>query len=170
MCYGMTLIELVCAIAVLAIITSIALPHYHSLRAKQEAQYIPTILHQYLSQAKYLALTHRNNLVICSSKDLKNCEQDAWNHGFILFLDSNQNKIRDNNELILAQHTTHLNYGTLSWRGSLRLPSITFQGDTGLPRGSMGSFYYCSSQLDVQHRVVLNMLGNIRKESDSNKC
>lgn len=167
---GLTLFELIFTISILAILYIVAVPYYHNFKAKQEAQSIPILLQQHLTQAKYLALTHRNNLVICPSSTLEQCEQDQWNRGFIMFLDNNQNKSIDENERIIMKHQTNVTYGDLAWKGSLRSSSITFQGDTGLPRGSIGSFYYCSSSLDLQHRVILNMVGGIRKESLTTKC
>ncbi|MEB3767984.1 GspH/FimT family pseudopilin [Acinetobacter sp. MD2] len=167
---GLTLVELTVYTALLAIVYFIAIPHYHNFKAKKEAQAIPHILHQHLIQAKQLAFIHRNNLVICPSLDLEHCTTDQWHSGFILFLDQNQNKKRDSNEVILNTYQTNLKYGTLLWKGSLNFQAVTFQGDTGLPRGSIGSFYYCSSQLDLQHRIVLNMVGTIRTESQNNKC
>ena len=167
---GITLFELTITIAIFTILYSLAVPYYHDFKAKQEAQYLPSLLQQYLSRAKHLALTHHNNLVICSSPDLEQCGQDHWGYGFILFFDKNQNKILDNNESLIAKHRTNITYGTLSWKGSLKNSSITFQGDTGLPRGSIGSFYYCSSSLNIQHRVILNMVGGVRHESQSTTC
>ena len=44
------------------------------------------------------------------------------------------------------------------------MPNVTYQAQTALPIGSNGSFYYCSTHLSSQQRIVLNKMGHIRIE------
>ena len=165
--YGFTLPELLVTVLVLAIISFMAIPFYHNTQAKQEAQLLPMKLQMHLQQAKQSAVLYHNNMVICSSTDKENCSDNAWSTGLMIFADLNQNRSREDNEPIIDSHLFQLRYGSLRWQGSLRSTTIVFQGDTGLPRGSIGSFYYCS-QYDVPHRkIILNMMGIVRHETPS---
>ena len=82
----------------------------------------------------------------------------------LVFIDKNRNRQVDNDEQILHIEQLNLKYGNLSWRGALSIPNVTYQAQTALPIGSNGSFYYCSTHLASQQRIVLNKMGHIRIE------
>lgn len=161
---GFSILELITTVMILTILVVIFIPFYHNAKAKQEAQHIPVTLRMHLQHAKQNAVLYRNNVVICSSEDLETCSNNTWATGLISFLDVNQNRSLDQNEIILSRHSTQLRYGSLRWQGSLNFPSVVFQGDTGLPRGSMGSFYYCSSHNAGHNKVILSSTGIARSE------
>ncbi len=70
----------------------------------------------------------------------------------------------DANEQIILTESTDLKYGNLDWRGTLSIPSLTFQAANGLPIGSNGSFYYCSSDQQPSRKIILSDMGNVRIE------
>lgn len=163
---GFTLFELIVSISILSIIAMLAIPHYHELMERQEVSNLKPLLHQHISVAKNHAKTLHSNIVLCSSVDLKQCENDQWNFGIIIFNDLNKNKKVDENELIVAQTATQMKYGQLRWKGSASNPKvITFQGDSGLPRGAPGSFFYCGSKNPQNHkRFYIGPMGHVRVE------
>lgn len=161
---GFTLIELIVTIAVIAIIASLAMPYYHRFMAEAEAKNITRLLEFHIQKAKSSAAVYRTNVVICSSPDLSSCQSNQWNQGFLVFVDYNKNRQVDTNEPVLSQHQDPLKYGALSWQGTLNSSSVTFQGDSGLPRGSNGSFYYCAHQIAQHQKLVLSMMGQTRVE------
>ena len=83
-----------------------------------------------------------------------------------MFSDHNNNEQVDSNERIHSTVAMQLNYGSLKWVGGFSSRKIlTFQGDTGAPRGASGSFHYCSrhdSQLNK--RIVIAPMGHTRDE------
>ena len=164
-----TLLELIITIAIVAIIISIALPSFHHFRAQQEVSQLLTTIRQNVNLSKSLATSYHNNIVMCSSSNLTNCENDQWNKGFIIFNDTNNNKQRENNELLHKVIKTDFRYGNLRWNGgSVNSKSIIFQGDTGLPRGSQGNFTYCSFNHKENHRYIpLSPMGHTRIETIS---
>jgi type IV fimbrial biogenesis protein FimT len=105
-------------------------------------------------------------VTLCATQDFSSCSSD-WNHGFIGFLDANRNKRRDITETILYSNPVQPKYGSLAWRGTLNINSLTFQGDTGLPRGSNGSFYYCSSRSNHHLQIILSNMGHVRTQEIS---
>lgn len=161
---GFTLIELMVTIVVLAIIASMAIPYYHRYMAELEAKSVPDLLKLHIQKAKSFAALYHANVVICSTQDLSRCESMQWSQGFLMFVDYNKNRQLDNTDTLLASHLEPLKYGTLSWQGTLNISSLTFQGNTGLPRGSNGSFYYCAHDDTQQHKLVVSMMGQTRIE------
>ena len=88
-----------------------------------------------------------------------------WNSGFIVFLDVNKNRQVDTEEKIIDPQSTELKYGNLVWRGTLSIPSLTFQASNGLPNGSNGSFYYCSTYQPTHYKILLSRMGHTRIEN-----
>ena len=160
-----TIVELIICIALIAIIASIALPYFHEYRSKQEAKNIPIKLSQINRYARSQAAVFHQNIVICPSQDSLSCQANQWNKSMLVFIDKNKNRQVDVDEQILHIDALNLKYGNLSWRGALSLPSVTYQAHTALPIGSNGSFYYCSTHLSSQQRIVLSKMGHIRIES-----
>ena len=160
-----TIVELIICIAMIAILVSIALPYFHEYRSKQEAQNIPIKLSQINRYARSQAAVFHQNIVICPSQDSLSCQANQWNKNMLVFIDKNKNRQVDVDEQILHIDALNLKYGNLSWRGTLSLPSVTYQAHTALPIGSNGSFYYCSTHLSNQQRIVLSKMGHIRIES-----
>ena len=164
---GFTLFELIISIAVLAIITAIALPHFQQLMAEQEVKSTLSKLALANRSAKNLALVHRANIVICPSKTLTQCEPANWNSGFIVFIDINKNRLVDSAEKVLQTEVLNLKYGSLDWKGTLSIPSLTFQALSGLPIGSNGGFYYCSLMGQPHQKLNLSKMGHTRIENIS---
>ncbi|QXX86340.1 GspH/FimT family pseudopilin [Acinetobacter lwoffii] len=160
-----TIVELIICIAMIAILVSIALPYFHEYRSKQEAKNIPIKLSQINRYARSQAAVFHQNIVICPSQDSLSCQANQWNKNMLVFIDKNKNRQVDTGEQILQIDVLNLKYGNLSWRGALSLPSVTYQAHTALPIGSNGSFYYCSTHLSNQQRIVLSKMGHIRIES-----
>lgn len=163
---GFTLIELIVTFAVLAIIATLAVPTYQDLKARQELKTVTSVIKQFVSSAKSNAVIYHSIIVVCSSSNLTQCTNDQWNTGVIMFSDHNNNEQVDSNERIHSTVAMQLNYGSLKWVGGFSSRKIlTFQGDTGAPRGASGSFHYCSrhdSQLNK--RIVIAPMGHIRDE------
>lgn len=168
---GFTLIELIVTIAVLAILIIITLPSYHSYMERQEHQRLLPLVRNITQLSRNLAVTHHQQIVICSSQDLDICADNQWSKGVLIFTDQNTNKRRDTTEMVHEKLKTNLKYGHLKWSGGIANPnSVTFMGDTGLPRGSQGSFHYCSSKTSQNNtRYVVNQMGHVRAEP-SNEC
>lgn len=166
---GFTLFELMVSIFVLMIITSMAIPSFHNLREKQEVKNLFPMLHQHVNLAKNHAVIYRQDIVMCASENLTSCQTNQWNQGVLIFFDSNQNKIRDENEEIISATSFAIKYGELKWKGNAANPNhLTFKGNTGLPRGAMGGFHYCNfKNLEYNKYLPIGMMGHLREEAKS---
>ena len=161
---GITLFELVIAITILAIICTLALPYFHQHMASQERSKTLNILRNSIQTAKNIANLQHQNITICPSQDLVQCQNHQWNTGFIVFIDNNKNRRVDPTETIIRTEQQQLKYGNLDWRGTLNLPSLSFKAENGLPLGSNGTFYYCSLQSSDHFKLVMSKMGQLRAE------
>ena len=167
-----TLIELIITIAVICIIATFALPMYHKLQENLELNRVHSLIRQHVSFAKSQASIHHNTVVICSSEYMKNCEINQWHNGIIIFADTNNNKTIDNNETIYSSQQTKIRYGTLRFlhNATNTKNTLTFQGDTGLPRGAPGGFHYCSFNDKQQYKYYpVSPMGQVRV-AESDRC
>lgn len=164
--YGFTLSELTVVIAILAITACFAVPLYRDLMISSEVDLLKKTLTIHIQKAKTDAQIYHKNVTLCASQDLMNCHND-WNKGFIGFVDNNQNRQKDPTEKLLFTNSFNNKYGSLDWRGTLRINSLTFQGDTGLPRGSNGSFFYCLNTSNHHTQIILSSMGHLRSQEIS---
>lgn len=164
-----TLIELLIIITIISIITMIALPFFHSFREKQELNQLHPLIRQHVLLAKNTAQVYQSRVVMCSSSNLSQCETNQWNKGILIFSDLNNNKQIDEGEKTHQVTRTEFKYGLLTWNGGATSPNvISFQGDSGLPRGSPGGFYYCSFNNTANHRYIpISLMGHTRIENIS---
>ena len=167
--HAFTLIELLIIVVIISIIALIAIPNFHSFREQQEVSQLHSLIRQHVQLAKNTAKVYQTRVVICSSYNMTQCENDQWNIGILVFSDLNRNKTIDAGEQVHQTTETHFKYGSLRWDGGASSPKmITFQGDTGLPRGSPGSYYYCSfKNKDNHRRIPVSPMGNTRLENIS---
>jgi type IV fimbrial biogenesis protein FimT len=168
---GFSLFELITVIVLVVIISLISLPFYHEWMQKQEFRSIHPMIQQHISYARSQALIKRTTVVICPTESFLQCEKDKWHKGLIIFVDKNKNKQLDDDEHILLKTEKNIKYGSLTWIGSSSSRDVlTFQGDTGLPRGSPGSFYYCSHH-DTGHntRYKIGRMATLNSQPTS-KC
>ena len=164
---GFTLVELIICIAIIAIIASFAVPYLYDHLAQQEAKKSQALLRQSIKLARQSASLHRSNVVICPTQNQISCTTNNWNYGLMIFIDQNKNRQFDQHELLIESHMLLLKYGQLAWKGTLNLPSLSFQAHDGLPLGSNGSFYYCSNH-QYHYRLIMSKMSNVRVEYPQN--
>lgn len=161
--YGITLVELMITIAILAIVAMIAIPSFQSIMANLEAKRTTSTLSTTIRDSKHIAYTYRQRIGICGSIDNQLCDNTGWSTGLLIFHDVNFNRLREPTEKLIKLQQLNLKYGSLRWQGTGHTNAILFQPDTGLPRGSNGSFYYCSS-INLNYRIFLSNMGHSRIE------
>ncbi|NUF30382.1 GspH/FimT family pseudopilin [Acinetobacter oleivorans] len=165
---GFTLMELTITLAILMIMFTLALPLYHQFMASMELKNTPQLLTIHIQKAKYDAILRHKSVVLCPSVDLSICNSN-WDTRLISFVDTNHNLQRESDEEILTNIELNHRYGSLKFQKfGKKLNSIVFQGDTGLPRESNGSFTYCSYNQLKNFKLVLSKMGHVRLEELQN--
>jgi type IV fimbrial biogenesis protein FimT len=154
---GLTLIELVVAIAVLAILVTWAVPGFQTMTARNEVAAEVMRLKTALALARNTAVTRRTTIAVCPlpSPDGTTCTFVDWSHPLIV---------------VDGQAPS----GDLSGVDRLKVlegstgPSVTFNRDypiryqaTGWARGHNGTFEICGRQGEGVKVIVSNM-GRVR--------
>ena len=99
---GMTLIELMIALTVIAIMTGIGIPGYQSLTASNRMSASVNQLRGALALTRSEAAYRNQHVAICHSPDGLQCSRRGnWSDGWIIFTDKNRNRLIDDSDGIL---------------------------------------------------------------------
>ncbi len=100
---GVTLLELMTALAVAAILFSVGAPALRDLTIRQRISGAAQDLHIDLAFARNEAVTRATNVTVCPSTDLVACSNDGWGNGRLIFIDPNANGAIDVGEVVVKQ-------------------------------------------------------------------
>ena len=149
---GVTLIELMATIAIVAILSAVALPSFASLqRNTRRTVAINDFIHAvFLARSEAIK---RNSVVsICRSDDGLKCNNDApnWNGGWIVFenLDRDQPADADPGEPILMRHEALVGGALTSNRESFSFRPYA-QSDVN------GTLVYCPTRGSKDGRAII---------------
>lgn len=97
---GVTLMECLVTVALIAILAGIAVPTYQKMRVKQDIRQATVRIENSFARMKSYALMHQTEVVLCGSSNKTTCSTD-WSAGYIQFEDENGNRQRDPTEKLL---------------------------------------------------------------------
>jgi len=165
--HGFTLIECLTAMAVLAIICSIAVPSYSALLKSIEARSTIFTLQQLIHASRNDALNSHKALTICGSGDSLHCDGN-WTIGVLIMEDANRNGIVEGNDRILKFIELQLKQATLTWQG-FGGSRVTVES-LGTAFASNGTFTYCRNDSDplYSRQVIVSRGGRARLSRDTN--
>lgn len=167
---GLTLLELLIVISIIAILAASALPSFTYWQAKTAADATTRVLFQQLQATREFAITAGTAVSLCGVNERGDCSLNNIIE-LQIFIDSNNNKIRDLQEDLLA-HTT------LPSRGRLRLNAhkvirMKADGSSNTP----ASFIYCPQipNLSLIRKVTISFTGRpyiaqLSAAPDNNSC
>lgn len=99
---GVTLIELMIALAVLAVLATVGVPSMAGLLAETRMTSKSNVLMAHVQFARHSAVMLRSNVLACPSLDQLNCTGgNRWDQGWIVFVDRNNNRQPDHPDDIL---------------------------------------------------------------------
>lgn len=164
-CTGFTLIELMIAIALIAILVGIALPTYASAKAAVRTQELRTALLGALNEARAAAVIHGTDTILCPSANGEHCDDGfEWQHGFIAAVDLNHNERIDDTDRRLLFLTGFKDVTLLTSSGRKR---IQFQ-PSGSNAGSNATFTFCDERGPTHATaLVMNNRGDLHNGQPS---
>lgn len=166
---GFTLVELIVAVTVLAIIVAIATPSILTQLTRMEAKRVKTQLQNTLALAKAESYITRQDVLVCLSNNGRRCNRNA-DKTLLAFVDTNDNKRFDARvDTLLTQEQLNLKYSTLKLRVGSRRNYTKFWGDSGKPRGHFGHIKYCptSSHNESMYQISFNQAGIVKYKLNS---
>ena len=99
---GVTLIETLVVIALVVILTSVAVPSYAKHMQFERAHSLSKEFAGAITVARSTAIKNGNPVVICSSRDASSCG-GSWSDGWIVFNDSDRDGLKDANEKLIVR-------------------------------------------------------------------
>ncbi len=155
---GMTLIELLTTLSVIAITMSIGFPSMSKwIKTKSQNAAFETLYHS-VTFARTKAIRQQENFTICASKDNTQCNGE-WNDTIIIFNDHNKNAQLDSSEILYK--TISMPQGTpcIQWRAGGGRDYLRFKAN-GATSGTAGHFRYCDpNTTQYDKKLVVSFTG-----------
>lgn len=136
---GVTLIELLVAMSISAILLGIGVPSFNQFTINNRLNSYANTLFSHLSLARSEAIKRNTRVAICKSTDGASCASTGdWGQGWIVFVDTDNNASTSNGEQIITTMSTLAN--GYSFSGNANVSSyISFDG-YGMPKLVSGGF------------------------------
>jgi len=162
---GITLTELMIAVATLGILTSLAIPSLNHLRASNAMAASLNLFLAQLHLARSTAVARERHITLCPASSPAGCSgggSDNWAGGYLIFADVNKNKERDPDENMLSfAHHAPPGIQIHSSRFRNRI-SFLSQGRAWF---SNATIYFCHVQYtDLSWKIIISNNGRVRRE------
>ncbi len=156
---GLSLIEQIMVLAVIATLTSLAVPSLRSLLVRNQLQVAQTDFIAALQHARETAVTSGKHTLFCPTVDGSHCSGDTrWDSGWLLGHDSDGDDQPDHGALYTGRGYA----GKLNIRSSVGRHIVRFRPD-GSARGSNLTLLFCqAASAGPALSVVVANSGRIR--------
>jgi type IV fimbrial biogenesis protein FimT len=158
---GLSLIEIMMTLAVLATLVAAAAPAFGKLMQSTAAQTSRSALTTALNTARIFAASKNVYVVVCPSADQQYCGRTTeWQHGWLIFIDADDDGARDAGEELLGVSQAQPDgVAILSTAGRTH---IDYRPD-GSATGSNVTFTVCDRRgADDATALVVNNAGRVR--------
>jgi type IV fimbrial biogenesis protein FimT len=172
-CTGLTLIELLMATAVLALLVVFAPGAYADWMAAQQVANEAHLLAETLQLARSEAIKHGYRVNVCKSADGQHCDAHAaWQSGWIVYADENRSGDVDEEESVIRrERAAPEGVGISANHPVADYVSYTPLGHARMLNGAlqMGTFVVCKRGQQAIHVVLANG-GRARIEKTRDPC
>lgn len=151
---GLTLIELMVTLVVLAIGSTIAVSSYRSVTASARLNATAQELGSSLELSLSVAISRARPTTICRSMNGTSCStgNNQWNVGWIVWVDENQNSVLDSGELNRVYPATSASIGIDG-----PLTAVTYSA-TGIPSVTP-AFQISHTDITTTRQVCIRQIG-----------
>ncbi len=163
---GVTMLELITALLVIASLYFLAMPHFNQFLMRQDREITLDRLTTAIQYAKSEAIKQGKTITLCGSHNQRSCHKNAWTSGFILYTDPKEQK----EEIVFNLEGLYIfagpQYGTLKFKA--------FSGDNQTlhlrPNGrtiNNGTFIYCPKNKDPAEAkaLIINQSGRVYRST-----
>jgi len=162
---GMTLVELLTAFALLAILLGIGVPGIGHLVEGTRAGSSMMELHALLGFARQSAIAMNREVTLCGTASGSRCTNAWQGYPTLVFVDANRNRSADPGErILLVSELTRA--GRIRWSASGNRNYLRYRPDGGV--AEFGSFTYCPASGDPHQarQLILAATGRPRAATD----
>jgi len=157
---GLTLLELIITISIIAILLAVTWPMVQTFVRNQRITAEVNLLIGALNYTRTEAVLQRRPLRLCGGSLAKGCEEQRFWHGdWLLMVDEPS---RASEPLRVFSHSGDFFW---HWRGAGGYAFIRFKAN-GMAAGRNGTFTLCHEK-EALHQVVVNFAGRIRSQEAS---
>jgi type IV fimbrial biogenesis protein FimT len=168
---GVTLIELVVTMGVVAVLSALAAPSWQLVVHSTRLVSASNSFFSTLFMARSEAIKRNSRVVVCTSGNGQICAASGgWEQGWLVFHDANNNAQRDSSEVLI--HWTSSLSGNLVLSGNATVAKyVSFDG-TGATRQVSGAFQAgtltlcrASSSPTQARKIIINAAGRPRTQT-----
>lgn len=159
---GVTLIELLVAIAMLAVLMTVAVPSFQTFMINNQVSAFSDQLYASLLLTRSEAIKRNGRVQICRSSNGTACT-GSWNEGWIVFEDKDGNSTPSTSEIIFKAGSQN---GNFSLSG---LPNSLYYDSQGAATSSTNHFAICPSTGSCKY-VCVPQYGTPKIVGSSSSC
>ena len=162
---GYTLIETMLAIAIVGILSAMALPSFAKMIQRQQTQSTRDGIFSLVQNARTIALARQQHVVLCGSSDGVRCSSARqWSQQLLSFVDVNQNRQPDANDtmLVILQLEPQVNVNASR-------PLLVYRHD-GSARGTNLTIKVCNNQQRTAQGASVVVANSGRARMDVAEC
>ena len=165
-----TLMELLVAISVLAVITGIAAPSMSTIIEANRIESGVQAIFTSLITARSEAISRNQSVIVCKSSNGTSCTTSGeWEQGWVIVVDENVNGVQDSGEPVTSSFGS-LEYGLTLRAGVAYADKVRFS-----PEGTAfdaDTFRLCpaDSDIDDARSIVMTITGRPRTSEGSTAC
>lgn len=170
---GFSLIELMLALVLFALLFTIVPPAYHDWISAQQLANHAHLVADTLDRARSEAIKHGYRVNVCKTRDGRQCtDRGGWESGWLMYVDENHDGEVDSDEIVLHREGPAPNGITMHGnRPVADYVSYTSLGHARLLSGGlqMGTFVICKPGQNAL-KVVLANSGRARIDKTREAC
>ena len=162
---GLTLLELLTSLAIVAITFSFGIPKVFAIVHSNRLAAASNSLSGSFALARSEAVTRKREVVICKSRDGARCtKKGGWEQGWIVFIDQNYNEKRDEDEKLVRVQAALPDEIQLNFSAFRSKNFVTYWA-SGFSEMN-GTFTFCiKNQPQMTRALILSKVGRLRKSS-----
>ncbi len=149
--HGFTIIELMTAVALLAVMVVIGVPSFNSIVNTNEGAAKSNAFLSALKVARSEATKRRQNVIVCASNNQSDCASNDWKDGWIIFEDSDGGNDFDAGETVIDTYS--LPSGFTVTRAAAGADQIIFFA-TGLSNSTVAQTFTVCKENSTSGRVL----------------
>lgn len=149
---GLTLVELVTVLMIIAIVSSFAYPSFQQMLANNRVTATTNSMLGLLQLARSEAMTQGRTVTVCPSTDQSTCTANStWSNGIVALRTGSNTPVR-----VLPNISNGVSISASS--GSNTVSTLTFNANGTISAAT--SFAICNSGASVARQININLLGH----------
>ncbi|MAI36749.1 MAG: pilus assembly protein [Alteromonas sp.] len=159
---GLTLLELLIAIAIVAIMLTTVAPAIQSILIKSRITSDLNSLSAVAQRARFTAVDEQSNVVMCPTKNYTSCVS-SWKNATMIFVDDNGNGSRDTSETLITTSDPLNSANTIYGISG----TITFNEQGGISQAATITLCPKNNSIEYASALLLSLYGRISVAVDS---